>query len=94
MEGDGAVLDGYFSSTHFIPHLESPLHKGTILPGCAVVLQKHEEDHQERSFAVLQLRLDGHSEQFCDERCLAQAVSSVHPLHLSFSDHIHRLISL
>jgi len=22
-------------------------------------------------------RLDGHSEQFCDERCLAQAVSSV-----------------
>lgn len=60
----------------------------------AAVLQKHEEDHQERSPAVLLLRLDGHSEQFCDERSLVQAVSSVHSLHLSFPDHVHHLISL
>lgn len=60
----------------------------------AVVLQKHEGDHQGRSFAVLQRCLDGHSEQFRDERCLAQTVSSVHPLHLSFPDYVHHLISL
>ena len=40
------------------------------------VLQKAEEEHKERSFAVLLLCLDGHSEQFCDKRCLAQAVCS------------------
>jgi len=30
------------------------------------VLKKHEEEHEERSFPVLLLRLDGYSEQFCD----------------------------
>jgi hypothetical protein len=41
----------------------------------SAVLQKPEEEHKERSFAVLLLCLDGHAEQFCDKRRLSQAVS-------------------
>ncbi len=58
------------------------------------MLQKHKEEPNEWSFAISLLHLDGYSEQFCDERCLTQAVSSVHPLHLSFPEHLHRLLSL
>ena len=60
----------------------------------AVVLQKHEEDHEERRSSVLQLRLDGHSEPFCDKRRLSQAISFAHSLHLSFSHHVYYFISL
>ncbi|MBA2395345.1 MAG: hypothetical protein H0V70_21660 [Ktedonobacteraceae bacterium] len=58
------------------------------------VLQKQEEEHQEQSFAVLLLRLDGHSEQFCDECCLSQTVSFAHSLHLPFPHHVYCFISL
>jgi hypothetical protein len=58
------------------------------------MLQKPEEEYQEQSFAVLFLRLDGHSEQCCDERRLSQAVSFPHSLHLSFPHHVYYFISL
>jgi hypothetical protein len=58
------------------------------------VLQKCEEEYKGQSFAVLLLCLDGHSEPFCDECRLPQAVSFAHSLHLSFSHHVHYLISL
>lgn len=58
------------------------------------VLQKHEEDHKGQNFTVLLVYLDSHSEPFGDERRLPQAISFAHFLHLSFSYHIHHLISL
>jgi hypothetical protein len=58
------------------------------------VLQKREEEHKERSFIVLLLSLDGHSEQLCDKRRLPQAVSFTHSLHLSFSHQRYSFISL
>jgi len=48
------------------------------------VLQKHEEKTKERSFTILLLCLNGHSEQFCDELHLPQAISFAHSLRLSF----------
>ena len=52
------------------------------------VLQKHEEEHTERSFTVLLPCLDGYSEPFCDERRPSQAVFFAHSWHLSFPHHI------
>jgi hypothetical protein len=43
------------------------------------VLQKHEEVHKERSFVVLLLRLDGHSEQFLE--------AHVHPWQVAFNQY-------
>jgi hypothetical protein len=40
------------------------------------VLQKHEKEDQEQNVAVIRLRLDGSFEQFGDEHCLAQTLSS------------------
>jgi hypothetical protein len=48
------------------------------------VLQKPEEEHKERSFAVLPLCLDGHCEQFCEECRLPETVSFAHSLYLPF----------
>jgi hypothetical protein len=62
--------------------------------GFMAVLQKHEEEHKGQSFVVLLLCLDGHSEQFCNERRLPHAVSFVYSLHLSFSQRVQYLISL
>jgi len=42
-------------------------------------LHKHEEVHKERSFVVLLLRLDGHSEQFLE--------AYVHPWHVAFNQY-------
>lgn len=58
------------------------------------VLQKHEEAHKERSFAILLLCLDGHSEQFCNECRLPQAVSSAHTSYLPFPHHVDSFIPL
>ncbi len=58
------------------------------------VLQKHEEEHKERSFTVLLLCLEGHSEQFCNECRLSQAVSFDHSLHLPFPHPVSCFISL
>jgi hypothetical protein len=46
------------------------------------VLQKQEEENEERSVTALLRRLDGHSKQFCDECCLSQAVSFSCPFSL------------
>jgi len=56
--------------------------------------KNHGEEHKERSFAVPLLCLDGHSEQFCNECLLSQAVSFAHSLHLSFPHHVYCFISL
>ena len=80
-----------------IPFAHPPIAHRRFLPPQPpqpVVLQKHKEDHLEPCYAVFQLRLDGHSEEFCDKCSLTQAVTSVHSLHLSFPDHVHCLISL
>lgn len=53
------------------------------------VLQKSEEGDKERSFTVLLLCLDGHSEEFCDECRLTQTISFAHSLHLPLPDHVH-----
>ena len=58
------------------------------------VLQKHEEANKGRSFVIFLLCLDGHSEQFCDESRLSQAVCFAHSLHLPFSHHVYCFISL
>jgi hypothetical protein len=58
------------------------------------VLQRYEEEYKEQSFAVLLLRLDDHSEPFCNEPCLAEALSFSHSLHLSFPHHVGCSISL
>ena len=59
-----------------------------------VVLQKHEAADKEQKLYRSSVPLESHSEQFSDESCPAQAVSLVYSLHLSFSDHVHCLISL
>jgi hypothetical protein len=44
------------------------------------VLQKHEEVHKERSFVILLLRLDGHSEQFLE--------AHLHLWHVTFNQYL------
>jgi len=58
----------------------------------AVVLQKLSEEHTGGDSPFL-LRLGGHSKQVGDEGDLPGDVSLVHPLHLSFPNHVHGLIS-
>ncbi|GHO68259.1 hypothetical protein KSC_071510 [Ktedonobacter sp. SOSP1-52] len=57
------------------------------------VLQKHGEEHEERSVITLSRRLDGDSKQFCDERCLSRAISFLDSLYLSFPEHVHDFIA-
>ena len=57
-----------------------------------VVLQKLSEEHTGGDSPFL-LRLGGHSKQVGDEGDLPGDVSLVHPLHLSFANHVHGLIS-
>src|ERR1700730_5434913 len=53
--------------------------------GCVA---KTKGEHKDQSFAIFLLCLDGHSEEFCDEPCLPQTISSIYPLHLSFPKHV------
>lgn len=69
-------------------------HDQVVMGLLRAMLQKQEEEHQERSIAIFLLSLENHSEQFCDECCLSRAISSMYALHLSFSEHVHHLISL
>jgi hypothetical protein len=52
------------------------------------VLQKQEEEQDGHECLVSLLHLDGDSKELSDESRLAEAFSFVHPLHLSFSDHV------
>jgi hypothetical protein len=59
------------------------------LPQNRAVLQTISEEQDGYERLVSFLRLDGDSKEFSDESRLAETVSFVHPLHLSFSDPVY-----
>ena len=57
------------------------------------LVQKLAEEHDGREASTFLFNLGSHFKQAGDEGCLTWPVSFVHPLHLSFPNHVHGLIS-
>ena len=86
-------LDEFETRKQLCVAINQLVSRGRLIPlrGCVAKTLRRIKG---QSSPIILLSLDDQPKQFSNERCLMWNVSFVHPLHLPFPDHVHRLISL